>query len=83
MATHSHEEADTVIPLHVLDALHDNSMKSVDVHCGDADIIMLHIDLVAHDRHGEGKVSVEKGTWMKAFLRLSDDDEVISCFQRL
>ena len=60
MATHSHEEADTVIPLHVLDALHDNSMKSVDVHCGDADIIMLFMDLVAHDRHGEGRVSVEK-----------------------
>ena len=90
---------------------------------------MLLMDLVAHYRHGEEKVSVEKvgnfsgksrvdivervaalgkekakclvgfhnfmgadwggkfvgitkGTWMKAFLRLSDDDEVISCFQR-
>ena len=134
VATHSHEEADTVVPLplsfHVLDALCDNSMKSVDVHCGDADIIMLLMDLVAHDRYGEGKVSVEKvgnfsgksrvdivervaalgkekakclvgfhnftgadwggklfgitkETWMKAFLRLADDDDVISCFQRL
>ena len=63
MATHSHEEADTVIPLHVLDVLRDNSMKSVDVHCGDVDIIML---VVTHDRHMEGKVSVEKN-WK--FLR--------------
>ena len=127
VVTHSHEEADTVIPLHVLDALRDNSMKSVEVHCGYADIIMLLMDLVAHDRHGEGKVSVEKfgnfsgkskvdivervaalgrekakclvgfhnfsgadwggkfvgitkETWMKAFLRLPDNDDVISCF---
>ena len=28
-------------------------------------------------------VGITKETWMKAFLRLADDDDVISCFQRL
>ena len=37
IATHSHEEANTLIPLHVLDSLRTNTMRQIDVHCGDTD----------------------------------------------
>ena len=36
--THSYEEADTLIPLHVIDTLRNGLPKIVDVHCGDTDI---------------------------------------------
>ena len=50
VATHSHEEADTLIPLHVLDTLNDGREKNVDVHCADTDILLLLMDLVANNR---------------------------------
>ena len=58
--THSHEEADTVIPLHAIDTLCTGLPKIVDVHCGDTDIISMLMDLVAHDRHKNGHIFVEK-----------------------
>ena len=42
---HFHEEADTVIPLHVIDTLRSGlAIKNADVHC---DIIILLMDLLA------------------------------------
>ena len=52
VATHSHEEAETLIPLHVLESLRTNTMKQSDVHLGDTDVLLLLIDLVAHNLHG-------------------------------
>ena len=52
VATHSHGEAETLIPLHVLESLRTNTMKQIDVHCGDTDVLLLLIDLVAHNHHG-------------------------------
>ena len=42
----------TLIPLHVLDSLRTNTMKRIDVHCGDTDVLLLLIDLVANNHHG-------------------------------
>ena len=127
--SHSHEEADTLIPLHALDAMKDDKRKLIVVHCADTDILTLLVDLVANDRHSEsskihiektgkssgnidimsrvqaiglakakglvgfhnfsggdygGKfVGISKETWMKAFLALPDDDDVVLCFQQL
>jgi hypothetical protein len=50
--THSHEEADTLMPLHVIDTLSDSAMEEVDVHCADADVRVLLVDLVANYHHG-------------------------------
>ena len=44
---HSHEEADTQIPLHVLDIIYRNKAKSVDVWSPDTDVLILLMDLVA------------------------------------
>ena len=52
LKTHSHEEADTPIPLHILDIYDSGTMKYVDVHCADTDILLLLIDLVANEQHG-------------------------------
>ena len=53
MATHSHEEADTMIPLHVLDVLHETKLKVIDFWSPDTDVLILFIDLVAHGHLGE------------------------------
>ena len=131
LKTHSHEEADTLIPLHVRDICDCGTMKYVDVHCADTDILLLLIDLVANEQHGRmnkismvkmgtfkgnssidvlervtalgrerakglvgfhnftgadwgGKfVGITKETWMKAYLSLPENDDIILAFQRL
>ena len=53
MATHNHEEADTMIPLHVLDVLRETKLKDIDVWSPDTDVLILLIDMVAHGHLGE------------------------------
>jgi len=48
METHGHEEADTLIPLHVLDAIVDTTLRSIDVWSLDTDVFIDLLDLVAH-----------------------------------
>ena len=52
VVTHSHEEADTLKPLHILDTLHECTMKTVNVLCADTDVFLLLMDLVANNLHG-------------------------------
>ena len=48
VSTHSHEEADMLIPLHVIDSLSTCTMKEIDVFCADTDVLVLLMDLVAN-----------------------------------
>ena len=104
--------------------------KNVYVHCGDTDIAILLMDLVAHQRHENGRVFVErmgnfsgqkiininerveaigkdkakglvgfhnftgadwggkfvgitKETWMKSYLKLTEDDDVVFSTARI
>ena len=52
MSTRNHEEADTVIPLYVIDAIGDSSLRDIDVWSPDTDVLILLMDLVAHGRLG-------------------------------
>ena len=54
--TLSHEEADTSIPLHVLDVLKEGRIKTIDVHCADMNILVMLMDLVANNQ----RISTEK-----------------------
>ena len=76
VSTHSHEEADTLIPLHVLDTLFESSMKEVDVHCGDTDMILLL-------GYGGKCFGISNETWIKNYLSLDDEDPAIVAFQNL
>ena len=38
MSNHNHEEADTMIPLHVVDAIGDSSLRDIDVWSPDTDL---------------------------------------------
>ena len=47
---HQHEEADTLIPMHVLDASKtDGDIRDIDVYSPDTDIFVLSIDLVTNN----------------------------------
>lgn len=48
IAEHTHEEADTLIPLHVLDALSksNGSVRDIDIYSPDTDVFILLMDLV-------------------------------------
>ena len=47
--SHSHEEADTQIPLHIVDALSESSYKHIDIYSTDTDVLVLLIDLVSSE----------------------------------
>ena len=47
MFTHNHEEADTMIHLHVIDAISDSTLRAIDVWSPDTDVLILLMDLVA------------------------------------
>ena len=47
---HGHEEADTLIPLHVLDSLHDKKFKEIHVWSPDTDVFIFLIDRASNDR---------------------------------
>ena len=48
MSTRNHEEADTMIPLHVIDAIGDSTLRDIDVWSPDTDVLFLLVDLVTH-----------------------------------
>lgn len=52
ISVHEHEEADTLIPLHVLDTLKEGSERHIDVWSPDTDVLLLLMDLVGNDRLG-------------------------------
>ena len=52
VATHIHEEADTLIPLHVIDTLRECTFKTVNILSSDTDGLLLLMDLVANKLHG-------------------------------
>ena len=53
---HQHEEADTLIPMHVMDASKtDRDIRDIDVYSPDTDIFVLLIDLVTNNNI-EGKL---------------------------
>ena len=47
MKTHNHEEADTMVPLHVLDIIRESRFKTIDVWSPDTDVLVL-MDFVAN-----------------------------------
>ena len=49
---HSHEEADTLIPLHVINSLEESTAKEVHVRCSDTDVFILLMDLAANNHLG-------------------------------
>jgi len=52
MKTHNHEEADTIIPLHVIDTHSCSRLNTIDVWCPDTDVLILLMDLVANGHLG-------------------------------
>ena len=52
MCTHNHKEADTMIPLHVIDAIGDSTLRDIEVWSPDTDVLILLMDLVTHGRLG-------------------------------
>jgi hypothetical protein len=52
MTTHGHEEADTMIPLHVVDIVRVSKLRTIDVWSPDTDVLVLLIDLAAIDHLG-------------------------------
>lgn len=50
MTEHTHEEADTIIPLHVLDVIRmdDKHTKTIDIFSPDTDIFILLMDLISN-----------------------------------
>ena len=49
---HGHEEADTLIPLHVLDCLRESTFRDIHVRSPDTDVFILLMDLVSNNRLG-------------------------------
>ena len=63
---HSHEEADTLIPLHVLDSLKESTAKEVHVRCSDTDVFILLMDLASKGHLGAlSKLVMLAGTGAK------------------
>ena len=52
MSTHNHEEAGTMNPLQVIDAIGDSTLRDTDVWSPDTDVLILLVDLVTHGRLG-------------------------------
>eukprot|EP00794_Sanderia_malayensis_P001433 gene1433-1577_t len=50
IANHSHEEADTLIPLHVIDAFNQIPQSSVDVRSPDTNVFIILMDLCARNQ---------------------------------
>ena len=48
MTTHDHEEADIMIPLHVVDVVRGSKLRTIDVWSPDTDVLVLLIDLAAN-----------------------------------
>jgi len=50
---HTHEEADTMIPLQVLDAVKESKVKAINVWSPSTDVLILVIDVAARGHLGE------------------------------
>ena len=50
--SHDHEEADTQIPLHIINSLGDSTYKHFDIYSVDTDVLVLLMDLVSRDNLG-------------------------------
>ena len=48
MLTHGHEEADTLIPLHIIDTIRHETFKEIHVRCSDTDVFTFLMDLDAN-----------------------------------
>ena len=133
--THSHEEADTLIPHQVLAAIHESSQPlELSVWSSYTDVFVLLLDLVSHDhlethlgRRSQMKfvtgrgvnrreidvvdrvkavgspkcrgliglhnfsgadwggkfVGISKKKWVTEYMKLEDDDSIVSCLQSL
>ena len=77
VAIHTHEEADTLIPLHVIDTLRECTMKTVNVLCSDTDVLLLLMDLVANKMHG----AMTKMNFIK--LGKSSKNQTINIIERV
>ena len=75
VSTHSHEEADTLIPLHVIDSLSSCTMIEIDVFCADTDVLVLLMDLVANGYHGP----MTKLNFVKSGKKGSSGKDVMVC----
>ena len=45
--THNHDEADTMVPLHVIDAIDVSTLRDIYVWSPDTDVLILLMDIVA------------------------------------
>ena len=52
LEVHGHEEADTLIPLHVIDSVRLNKCRDIQVRCSDTDVFIMLIDLAASNYLG-------------------------------
>jgi len=52
MKTHTHEESDTMIALHILDAVKESKVKAINVWSPDTDILILLMDVAARGHLG-------------------------------
>ena len=72
MSTHNHEEADTTIPLHVIDPIGDSTLKDIDVWSPDTDVLILLMDLVEDLVDSPSSIfSLEKATSIDRSIFLS------------
>ena len=65
MSTRNHDEADTMVPLHVIDAIGDSTVRGINMWLPDTDVLILLVDLVDHERLGaftKHNSSLEKAT---------------------
>lgn len=67
---HNHEEAHTLIPLHLIDCLRDTILKEVIVYSQDTDVLILLIDLGGNDK--AGPLTVVEFVNSKNNLNISD-----------
>ena len=73
MFTHNHEEADTMIRLHAIDAIGDSTLRDIDVWSPDTDVLILL-----------GKfVGISKKSCITSYLPLPNDEPIVSAFQFL
>ena len=77
--THSHEVADTLIPLQVIDSLQHSTVKEIDVLCNDTDVVLMLIDLVANKYHGV----LTKLNFVKTGKKSKEGHDIIDIVERI
>ena len=70
MMTHGHEDADTMIPLHVVDIARESKLRTIDVWSPDTDVLVFLIDLAANGHLGVlTTIRLLAGVWWRWDLR--------------